>query len=246
MNYLDRLFQQYFRLIPAITREQREAAFRLRYQVICEEMSMPGYEPWRYPKGLEVDEYDQRAVHTLLWHRPSDSLAGTVRLILPDPHNLDASFPIEDHATQAFWKDFRRPEGLQRQHTAEVSRYILAKRFRSRPGEHEHPYGTDALPDTAQDRRRRFPHPILGLQRALIQMSQEHQIHHWYAIMEPALNRLLRHFALDLDPVGDLIHYNGMRQPHWADLGPMLNRIHQEQPDIWAFVSAGGLYPAES
>ena len=245
VNDLDRLFHQYFELIPAVTDQQRRAAFRLRYEVICQEMQMPGYESWRFPDGLEIDEYDQRAVHTLLWHKPTDTLAGAVRLILPRRDAPDTPFPVEEHAANAFHRNFRLPGGERRLHTAEVSRYILAKRFRSRPGESAHTFGTDELDISAHDPRRRFPHPILGLQRAMFRMSAEQGIRHWYGIMEPALNRLLRRFALDLETVGGLIQYNGMRRPYWADVESMLERTRQEQQEIWEFVTANGVYIPE-
>lgn len=243
VNDLDRLFHQYFELIPAVTAEQRRISFRLRYEVICLELQMPGYEPERYPDGLEIDEYDRRAVHTLLWHTPSDTPAGTVRLILPEHGAPTTPFPLEEHAVHAFHPDFQCPEGERRLYTAEISRYILAKRFRSRPGESAHTFGTDQLPDIpSNDPRRRFPHPILGLQRAMFRMSAEQGIRHWYAIMEPALNRLLRRFALDFKPVGSVIQYNGLRRPYWADLQPMLDRTRQEQQEIWEFLTADGVY----
>lgn len=242
MNDLDHLFHQYFDLVPVVTEAQRRASFRLRYEVICLELQMPGYESERYPDGLETDEFDSRAEHILLWHKPSDSLAGTVRLILPDPDDPDAPLPIEEHAAAAFHDGFSPPTGKQRLHTAEISRCILARRFRSRAGEFGHTIGVQTSEQQNRDPRRRFPHPVIGIQRALFRLSAERDIHHWYAIMEPALNRLLRRFALDFTPVGSLIQYNGLRQPFWADLDPMLERTFHEQRDIWDFVTVNGAF----
>lgn len=76
-------FQKYFEIVPANTPKLREEAFRVRYQTICQDLKMPGYEPSRFPDGLEIDEYDDCAVHSLLYHRLSGDVAGTVRLIGP-------------------------------------------------------------------------------------------------------------------------------------------------------------------
>ena len=51
------------------------------------------FYPDRYPEGLGIDLYDERSVHSLLIHKPSGKIAGTVRIILPMPGNSGARFP---------------------------------------------------------------------------------------------------------------------------------------------------------
>ncbi|MGI0016543.1 MAG: PEP-CTERM/exosortase system-associated acyltransferase, partial [Nitrososphaera sp.] len=201
MNDLQKAFDHYFELISAATPELKTLSFQLRYQVICEEMQMPGYECWRYPDRQEIDEEDARSVHCLLRHRPTGSIAGTIRLILCDPKNPERRFPIESHAGHVFNIDIA---GLPRVHTAEISRFMLASRFRSRRGEQQYPFGAAAYgPEIDQVRREgrpHLPHPILGLLVAMCKTAAEHQVAYWYAIMEPQLNRLLKRFAMGFTP----------------------------------------------
>ncbi|MGH8567684.1 MAG: GNAT family N-acyltransferase, partial [Gammaproteobacteria bacterium] len=90
-------FRKYFEILRADTPDLLEEAFRLRYEVYCGEGCLPGFDPLDYPDGLERDiyDYEHRSVHCLLRHRSTGSNAGTVRLVLADPVQPDAPFPIE-------------------------------------------------------------------------------------------------------------------------------------------------------
>jgi N-acyl amino acid synthase of PEP-CTERM/exosortase system len=73
--------------------QEREATFRLRYEVSIER----GYaRPEELPDGLERDEYDDHAVHVVGWH--GDRLATTARLVFPEPRSrlpTEAAFDVE-------------------------------------------------------------------------------------------------------------------------------------------------------
>src|SRR5882757_6878967 len=58
-----------------------EAAHILRYQVYCLERKFEN--PNEHSKGLETDQFDAHALQGVLFHRPTDSAIGTVRMILP-------------------------------------------------------------------------------------------------------------------------------------------------------------------
>lgn len=246
MTQLLEAFEEYFELVPALTSELREQTFRLRFEVMSREFKLPGFEAWRYPDGLEFDQYDYRSVHYLLRHRPTSNVAGTVRLILADPLSpqgdivhADRFFPIEQF-THMFDRKALDPTLVNRSQTAEVSRLIVSHLFRRREGEGEFPFGTDREIALARHERRRFPHTVLGLIAALFRMSAEHGINYWYAIMEPALNRLLRRFALQFKPIGPVVDYHGYRQPHFTELAELLQNTYRTQPEIWEFMTIGG------
>lgn len=243
MNNLSEAFQEYFELTPATTEELRNKCFHLRYEVICEEFCTPGYESWKYPDRREIDEYDKISIHYLLIHKPSSSIAGTVRLILSNSDCPDFVFPAETVAQR-----FQRATGpyhtVPRSNIGEISRLILARRFRQRKGEHEFPFGTDRMMSSFTMERRRFPHPVLGLIAALFRLAYEYNITYWYAIMEPALNRLLRHFSLQLTPISPVITYYGRRQAHFESVDYILRRAHNKNPQIFNFLTnKGTLFP---
>jgi N-acyl-L-homoserine lactone synthetase len=62
----------------ALTRQERQAAYRLRYQAVIEHGWLG---PADLPDGREHDEYDDQAVHILAWD--GDTPVATCRLVLP-------------------------------------------------------------------------------------------------------------------------------------------------------------------
>ena len=240
MNELLEAFDEYFELVPATTNELRQEVFRLRYEVLCQEFKLSGFETRRYPDGLEVDEYDYRSVHYLLRHRPTSAIAGTVRLILVDNTQVEKSFPVEQFSVH-FNQAIVDPALLPRRESAEISRLMLSCQFRRREGENEFPFGTDRETVSMLAGRRRFPHPVLGLMAAVSRISAENGITHWYAIMEPALNRLLRRFALQLKPIGPVVEYYGHRQPHFIKVTELLQNAYQTQRQVWELITKSGV-----
>src|SRR4051794_23392267 len=61
------IYDSYFEITLAETDEQRQAAFRLRYEVYCVEH--PYEDPQRNPSGMETDQFDAAALHAVLTHR---------------------------------------------------------------------------------------------------------------------------------------------------------------------------------
>ncbi|MGH8658111.1 MAG: PEP-CTERM/exosortase system-associated acyltransferase [Gammaproteobacteria bacterium] len=243
-------FKQYFEIVRADTAELLEQAFGLRYQVYCQEGLLPGFEPEDYPDGLERDiyDYEHRSVHCLLRHRPTGTNAGTVRLVHADPVQPDALFPVEAAAGQQIEQGHARIAGSIRRSIGECSRFILARRFRSRQGEQQ---WADGLAEErldagrASDERRVLPHPVLGLIKAAMIMSWELNIRYWYTAMEPRLDRRLCQFGLELRPVSPLFDYHGPVRAHWGFLPEVFANVHGRRPEIWYLLTENGeIWPA--
>ncbi|MGH8520122.1 MAG: PEP-CTERM/exosortase system-associated acyltransferase [Gammaproteobacteria bacterium] len=243
-------FKQYFEIVRADTPDLLEQAFRLRYQVYCQEGCLPGFDPLDYPDGLERDiyDYEHRSVHCLLRHRPTGTNAGTVRLVLADPVQPDAPFPVEAAAGQQIEQGHASMAGSIRRSIGECSRFILARRFRSRRGEHQWPDGlADEGLDTGRgsDERRVLSHPVLGLVKAAMIMSWERQVSYWYTAMEPRLDRRLRQFGLVLRPVSPPVDYHGPVRAHWGFLPEVFANMHQQRPEVWCLLTENGkIWPA--
>jgi len=243
-------FEQYFEILRADTPDLLEQAFRLRYQVYCQEGCLPGYDPLDYPDGLERDiyDYEHRSAHCLLRHRPTGINAGTVRLVLADRVRPDAPFPIEIAAGEHIDRDYLRQHCAARSSIAESSRFILARRFRSRRGEHQWPDGLveeSFDTDRGSDERRVLPHPVLGLIKAATIMSWEQQVRYLYTAMEPRLDRRLRQFGLELRPVSPLIEYHGPVRAHWGFLPEVFANMYQQRPEVWRLLTENGkIWPA--
>lgn len=243
-------FKQFFVIVRADTPDLLEQAFRLRYQVYCQEGCLPGFDPLDYPDGLERDiyDYEHRSVHCLLRHRPTGTNAGTVRLVLADPVHPDSPFPVEAAAGTQIEEEYVRMAGPNRRSIGECSRFILARQFRSRRGEQQWPDGlAEEEPDASHgsDERRVLPHPVLGLIKAAMIMSWEQQVNYWYTAMEPRLDRRLRQFGLELWPVSPLIDFHGLVRAHWGLLPEVFANMHQQRPEVWSLATENGkIWPA--
>jgi N-acyl amino acid synthase of PEP-CTERM/exosortase system len=239
MNDIVAAFNEYFKIIDADSPELLRDVFHLRYQVLCIEQRLPGFEAWNYPAEMESDDYDRHSSHVLLQHRPSGGFLGTARLILPDSLNPNKPFPIEQH-TQ-FDPALFDISKLSRQNTAEVSRLLILRRFRQRRSDGDESDNKKiVVEDCDTKKQRRFPHPILALVAGLMRMSVEHNITHWFSVMDPSLNRLLGLYSLQFDAIGPLTDYHGPRRPYCLDLIKMLDRMHKNHNPIWELITDFG------
>lgn len=236
-------FTKYFEILRADTPALLEEAFRLRYEVYCQEGLLPGFHPEDYPDGLERDiyDYEHRSVHSLLRHRATGTNAGTVRLVCADPARVDALFPVEVASGAAIEPEYRAASQLRRC-IAEYSRLILAKQFRLRAGEARWADGVAEVMDSGQERdERRAPtHPILGLLKAGMIMSWERRVCYWYAGMEPRLDRRFRQFALALRPISLTIDYHGPCRVHWGYLPDVLAHMRERRREVWRLLTGDG------
>jgi N-acyl amino acid synthase of PEP-CTERM/exosortase system len=233
------VYDQFFRVVlvddnPPLLDE----GYRLRYQVYCVEHRFE--DPAHFPDGLERDRYDARSLHSLLIHRPSGAIMGTVRLILPDPDRPVGSLPI-DTVCQAL--ELKDDYALPRAHTAEVSRFAVSRWFRRRIGEAGSPSAVtdESLAEMAARRdmaeRRIAPHITLGLIESLVRMSVASGATHWCSVMERALLRLLSRIGIHFDNIGPQVEHHGRRQPCCIGLNTLLERVKEERFDIWELIS---------
>jgi len=236
-------YNRYFEVVlvdddPDLLKE----VFRLRYHVYCLEHNFE--EPTDFPDGLERDVYDARSLHSLLFHRPSGVIAGTVRLILPDADAPVGSLPVDQVCQVPGFKD---PSQTPRTRMAEVSRFSVSRSFRRRIGEAGSPTAvTDeslaAMEAAQRDMadRRLAPHITLGLIESLVAMSDKSGTTHWCSVMERALLRLLTRIGIHFTNVGDEVAYHGRRQPCYLDLRTMLGRVKEERFDVWEILTREG------
>jgi N-acyl amino acid synthase of PEP-CTERM/exosortase system len=234
---LKNIYDSYFEITLVQTSEQREAAFRLRYEVYCVEHSYE--DPAQNPGGMETDQFDAAALHALLTHRHSGSLVGTVRLILPRSEGEQTRFPIRDVCHDELI--CRDNPSLPWSQTAEISRFAISKNFRRRANEET---SVGSFTSQGDDPRRVIPNTSLGLMQAIVMMAAKAKVSHLCAVMEPTLLRMLRRLGICFIPVGPPVDYHGRRQPCYSDLDILLTRIWLERTDVWELITGdGALWP---
>jgi len=227
-------------MIAADTPALKEEVYRLRYNVYCLETGFETAES--FPDGLEQDEYDAFSAHYLIQHRKTGLYAATTRLILPDKSNLHRPFPIERHS-RIERKDLLH--AIPRSRLAEASRFCISKDFKRRAGE----AGTTAgIPHEAGDykfsenERRTIPYLTLALFACLVNMSVQHGITHWYAIMEPALVRVFTRLGINFMPIGPVADYHGRREPCVITLQCLLDGVKAKGQQEWELLTDSGRF----
>lgn len=236
MEQLIEQFERFFEIVPAQTPDLVLASQRLRYQVFCRETET--FDAHNFVAEVESDQYDARSVHTVLRHRVTGAVTGTVRLVLADPADPLARFPTEAlgvlrrEERDSVWR-------VPRTRLGEISRFAVSKEFRRRRDEAQITHGiTEAalLADPGSSGRL-CPHISLGLIKAVFHMSWTHGVTHWYAAMEPSLLRLLERLGIHFVRIGPLVEYFGRRQPCIAEVDRVLAGIAERQPSVWRFIT---------
>jgi N-acyl-L-homoserine lactone synthetase len=204
-----------FEMLPAVTAEHRQEAYRVRYQVDCVENDfLVGIN------GMEMDEFDAHAQQMLLCHRRTGDVVGTVRLVLPRSDRLEASFPMQRHC---------KPELLAHlplARSGEGSRFALSKhRLVNR--------------STSMQLLR------VWLMHGIVRMSAEAGNTHILAVMERSLLRLLRVTGVNFIPAGQAVEYHGLRQPAYVRIQTMLTEVLEKRPDVWFIMTDGGRYAGD-
>lgn len=234
------VYDMFFEVVPATTPDLLEEAHRLRYQVYCIENE---FEPKaENPGGLEMDEFDARSCQSLLLHRATGAVAGTVRLILPGTRESD-TLPAFDVSRDL---DTLEPECLPRSSTAEISRFAISKEFRRRIEDGRWPAVREEWRDKVppETNRRVLPHLTLGLMRALVKMSTDNGVSHWCANVETPLLRLLKRLGIHFHAVGPLVNYHGWRQPVYSSIAELSQTVYRSRPEVWDVITdRGNLVP---
>ena len=237
MAPLKDIYHRYFDVLRADSPQLLDQVYRLRYQVYCIENA---FEPVAdNPGERETDRYDDRSLHSLLVHRPSGTFVGTVRLILPDDDERRVDLPIRQVCADGLWTEISGLVPLQR--TAEISRFAIAKEFRRRAEDRGSVVG--GLTESG-DPRRVIPQISLGLMRAIVELAVSGSMTHLFAVMEPALLRMLQRLGIHFENLGPIVDYHGHRQPCYCDLDRLLARTAQERPEVWEIITnEGRLWP---
>lgn len=223
-----RKFHQRFEIVAADTPARIRQAQRIRYQVYCIENAL---EPLANPEGMETDEFDSHAVHTLLISRETGDALGTVRLILPLTHARESSFAVQRLLDPDALKELGT---LPLHSTAEISRFSISRHFRRRAMSDGADHADAMLTSNSGALMR------LGLMQAIMRMSVELGITDWCALMEPTLLRMLAAMAIRFRAIGPLVEFRGLRQPCKLNVSDMLNAVSRERPRFYELITDGG------
>lgn len=206
-------FASYFELSLALTEEQKQNVYRIRYSVYCEEFGFEDADA--FVNGMETDEFDAQSVHCLVTHRATGTPAGCVRLVNAGP---DLRMPMEDHCENALDVEFFSQFSGRRDQMAEISRLAVDGRFRRRRGEKETRFGnTETLSFDAREQRT-FSLLSVSLFLAATAVADLLRRKDCFAIMEPFLPAILRRTGVVVQRVGEDFEHKGVRAPYYLNV----------------------------
>jgi len=223
----------YFETRAADSPDLIEAAHALRYQVYCVERKFENADEHR--AGLEIDRFDERAIQGVLFHRPTDTAIGTVRMIVPG-NCPEARLPIAEllHQNNIDLAKFVRIDDA-----VEVSRFAISKEFRRRWSD-EHAAADGQRPVPRQEMARQANLACLSLIQFLLRQSVEQGVFYWTAVMEGTFLRMLARMGIHFTSIGPVVFHHGFRQPCYCYLPTMLEEMRAEHRDYWDVVTNGG------
>ncbi len=196
-----------------------EEALRIRYDAYCTEHD---FEPNNH-FGIESDEYDDRALMSLVQHKPTGKYVATVRFI---PSNSRDKF---DFPTMRACDQLCPQIDVESEDCAEISRLCLS---RTRLNE---------IDMSKEEASMVFP----ALLTASFSVSTDLNISHWLGCMETLLiKKLKRFYNIDLDWVGEGFEHHGIRSPFISKFDTIDRSLHQRHTilrDILDFEYARGI-----
>ncbi|MFT5721867.1 MAG: N-acyl amino acid synthase of PEP-CTERM/exosortase system [Motiliproteus sp.] len=234
------LFGEYFRVRFAGSDTLKEAVYRVRYQVYCEELH---WEP-ENSAGLERDEFDRHSLHCLLEHRRTGDFAGCIRLILASEQDL---LPFERFCRDAIDPTILDPASLVRDRFGEISRLAVPAAFRKRLREQGKPYVLGeqrSESDFSPLERRQFPHIAIGMYLASLALVELLDHEYVFVMMEPRLMRHLRLLGIHFGAGGEPIDYHGIRGLFYLHRDNLSRHFPPELKELYTLIYAslqGGL-----
>jgi N-acyl amino acid synthase of PEP-CTERM/exosortase system len=209
-----------------------ETAHALRYQVYCLERKFENAD--EHSNGLEIDQFDSRAIQGLLFHRPTDRAIGTVRIILPE-NCADGALPIEHLLRE---NNLNLANFVRVGDAVEISRFAISKEFRRR-------WTDDSVmaagrPLSREENARQANLACLSLIQFLLRQSVERGVFYWTAVMEATFLRMLARMGIHFTSIGPVVFHHGFRQPCYCYLPAMLEELRFEHRDYWDVITNGG------
>ena len=227
-NYLNN-FNRYFEVIEATNNKQKEEAYKLRYDIYIKEN---GYNNENKKLDeIEKDIYDERSIIHLLYHKPTGSIAGTARIILPDINNFNNSFPLQKYCDHPYLEIEDNYKNL-----CQISRLCMSHKFRKRPMDGRFLpdyYDQDFAINNGSKLiyiNRKVPYAPLGLIGAVFKSAINKGKTNCIWALEREQLRIMRKLGILYRTLGPRINYHGKKQPFIFNIKHVLDNMINENP----------------
>ena len=218
---LHKNFQSFFRVVPALTEELVQEAYRVRHSVYCEDLQWEAVRE----DGFETDEYDGQSMHCLLQNVKTNEFVGCIRMVHSNPNDPLEPLPFQIACEKTLNPGVPDPDLQQRRAIAEVSRLAVIGKYRRRPDEKDHAVKISES-DYGTIHRPRFPYIPVGLYMGMLEMSRRAGIDTLYILTEPSLAGHFCKLGGKLDPIGGSIEHRGTRAPYQMKISNVLRGMN--------------------
>jgi N-acyl amino acid synthase of PEP-CTERM/exosortase system len=206
-------FKRWFELVPALTDDLKDEAYRIRHSVYAEDL---GWEPLRADRR-ETDEYDFSSSHLLIRHLATREFVGCVRLIRLPPERPMELLPLERVCGSGLEPGAIPADVEGRERIAEVSRLAITRAFRRRRGEANQ---AAPLSDASFEAGpvTRFPYPLAGLYLGVVAIAELQGLTRLFVLTEVRLAEHLRKLGLPIAQIGAPVEHRGLRVPSMIEI----------------------------
>jgi len=233
INIVDH-YSQYFAMVNAVTAQQRKISYQLRHQVFHQDC---GYRDLGSlsSKQYEHDEFDENAIHSLLFHKQSGQAIGYIRLVLAKSKSKQ-TLPHEKLYTREYDFSHSSINSIAKDR-CEISRMALISAFRRR--KNERLMQQDQRNNEKQDGNRRFPVNYLPicLIFAVMHSMREEKMDYGLAFVEKRIPLFLKHYGAQIDAIGEPVECYGIRAPVILHLEATYQKLKPEYQQLFDFIS---------
>jgi N-acyl amino acid synthase of PEP-CTERM/exosortase system len=223
-------FRTRFDIVPAFDETLRDAAYRLRHAVYCEDL---GFEPLQADRR-ETDRYDEHSTPILVRHVPTAEFVACARLVRPRPDAPQEPLPFELTCRSVLDARLLEMQPLARDKVAEVSRLAVISKFRRRKGEARAPVGIGEQDFDGG----RFPYILIGLYLGVVAVGQQQGVERLYLLSEP---RLADHFArlgVNIVQIGGPVEHRGTRIPSMISVPHLVDGLNRYVKPLYEVILA--------
>lgn len=222
-----------------------ERYLEARYEVFCAELGRVEPTGLYSSKGLpiETDGYDEHSRHFVALYKRDDSVAGFVRVILPNEKGLNVTprYVIEHPLPYADATDDR---------IGEISRMAIAPHFRRRHSDQGKPIQGDPGSEMSlrpDGLRRHQPELVLGLYREVYQLCKSIGVDYCLAAMDSHFSRLLIALGFPFIPVGPVNEaVSPPRRPFLVCAAEMERSLGAREEAVLRFMQAQQAMPSDA
>ncbi|MBT0963215.1 PEP-CTERM/exosortase system-associated acyltransferase [Denitromonas iodatirespirans] len=226
-------FKKYFQIEAAASDAVRDAVYRVRHEVYCEELKFESERPDR----REIDTYDAHSLHCLLTSsNPPHASVGCIRLVLPAPDALDAPLPFEATCAHTIDRRIIDPAKLDRRRIAEVSRLAVRSAYRRRKGEQHVAVAIQDEDYAATARQPRFPYIPVGLYLGVVALAARNDIDTLFVLTEPRLASHFSKLGVEIKQIGGPVEHRGTRVPSMMDVQSIIKGLRFMVKPIWRVI----------